>query len=759
MRQPYAKVTVGAGTDASYTFTWGDRKLRGVSVTLSEGKGLSNCSFSVYDEDRTITDAFMVYVKEIEGLEPIEAQQTQEAQEPISTSGDSTAAQDIDPILKAVLDMIAWAEGTSTISRSDNGYNVLVGGDLFNSYADHPRRRVYIPSIGDSSSAAGRYQFLDTTWDGLRSTVKPLLDTFEPHNQDRAAIQLLKNRNAYDDALNQNWATMLDKISYEWASLPASDGSFRYPGQGLKTPQQIYDYLNVRVPQTTAETNKPEEDTQQEAAVESTAQRAPSLPGRSETLAGQQITLWLGFDGKPLVAYSFIHTSLAYSLYDESTLEFGGTAAAWVMNQAPKNSAYTNLTLKQLAEKITANYGLQVDMQVEGPKYVYIQQKAMTDYEFLLKECNRVGLIIKNVGNNTLEIKAREETLEGSDSAEVYTLSIGENLSNFSVSHQAQKGGGGARSAEPGEQNSTGVKKFFLNPDTGEIETVEEETADTKGGGDVESTTGSNFDGNHPLTTGLTDLEDQQRKANEQRVRGIEATYTVLTTPEALVLTPDDPIRTNRLGGFLNRIWVHASVTHALGADSGFTTTGKLYTPLRNKYPQPGEPEAASGGTGAAGEPGPNDGSAPSRKENGFIKPVPSNFNITSPFGLRNGRQHRGADFAIPIGTPIWASKEGTVATVVTSCPLNGFIGNRCGGGFGNYIVLNHTYRYPNGNTGPFQTVYAHLHPDEIYVSPGDPVKQGELIAKSGNSGSSSGPHLHAEIRESGIHRDPAAFY
>lgn len=67
---------------------------------------------------------------------------------------------------KAFLNMIAFSEGTSTIEGSDNGYNVLVGGTLFDSYADHPRKLVVINSKL-KSTAAGRYQLLSRYFDYL----------------------------------------------------------------------------------------------------------------------------------------------------------------------------------------------------------------------------------------------------------------------------------------------------------------------------------------------------------------------------------------------------------------------------------------------------------------------------------------------------------------------------------------------------------------------------------------------------------------
>ena len=76
------------------------------------------------------------------------------------------------PNVCAFLDTLAVSElGARLLAVSDDGYNVLVGSTwshphLFASYADHPRTLVPLPNLGIKSSAAGRYQFLERTWDG-----------------------------------------------------------------------------------------------------------------------------------------------------------------------------------------------------------------------------------------------------------------------------------------------------------------------------------------------------------------------------------------------------------------------------------------------------------------------------------------------------------------------------------------------------------------------------------------------------------------
>lgn len=92
----------------------------------------------------------------------------------------------------------------------------------------------------------------------------------------------------------------------------------------------------------------------------------------------------------------------------------------------------------------------------------------------------------------------------------------------------------------------------------------------------------------------------------------------------------------------------------------------------------------------------------------------------------------RAVDYAMPIGNPIGASAAGTVVAARSPHAWNG--------GYGGLIILQHD----NGA----QTYYAHL--DQLSVSVGQHVKQGELIGLSGNTGRSTGPHLHFEIRNWG---------
>ncbi|WP_338724873.1 glycoside hydrolase family 104 protein [Pseudomonas juntendi] len=121
------------------------------------------------------------------------------------------------------LDLIAFSEGTSTVKASDDGYNVLYGRGLFQGYADHPRRKLTFPINGKpvTSTAAGRYQLLERYWDAYRVSLR-LSGGFTPENQDRVALQQIRERRALDDIKADRIQEAIAKCSNIWASFPGN---------------------------------------------------------------------------------------------------------------------------------------------------------------------------------------------------------------------------------------------------------------------------------------------------------------------------------------------------------------------------------------------------------------------------------------------------------------------------------------------------------------------------------------------------------
>ena len=107
-----------------------------------------------------------------------------------------------------------------------------------------------------------------------------------------------------------------------------------------------------------------------------------------------------------------------------------------------------------------------------------------------------------------------------------------------------------------------------------------------------------------------------------------------------------------------------------------------------------------------------------------------------------SGEKHNGIDIGVPIGTPIYAIADGEVIQTWNKCnPDGGKIGNMCGSrGTGNFVL------YQMKQEGSTYYVYA-MHMEKVEVNAGDTIVKGQRIGTSGNSGNSTGPHLHTEIR------------
>lgn len=119
-----------------------------------------------------------------------------------------------------------------------------------------------------------------------------------------------------------------------------------------------------------------------------------------------------------------------------------------------------------------------------------------------------------------------------------------------------------------------------------------------------------------------------------------------------------------------------------------------------------------------------------------FAIPVRDAYRMTSGFGQRWGRLHAGTDFAAPIGTPIYSTADGVVTEAGWSS------------GYGRLIKIQHEFG--------IETRYAHL--NAIRVDVGQRVSRGERIGDMGNSGRSTGPHLHYEVRVGGQPVNPMIY-
>jgi murein DD-endopeptidase MepM/ murein hydrolase activator NlpD len=146
--------------------------------------------------------------------------------------------------------------------------------------------------------------------------------------------------------------------------------------------------------------------------------------------------------------------------------------------------------------------------------------------------------------------------------------------------------------------------------------------------------------------------------------------------------------------------------------------------------PEPTAPEPVAVPEPAAGAPAPSEKQAPLR----WPLAAPR---LTSRFGKRWGRPHEGVDMGAPIGTPVYAAAAGSVI----------YSGDQVRG-YGNMVVLKHAEG--------LVTVYAHN--SRLLVRVGDAVTEGQEIARVGDTGRSTAPHLHFEVRRRDTPVDPIPF-
>jgi len=154
-----------------------------------------------------------------------------------STCAASRATGVISLYQKALHDAIAYAEGTR--GYSNDGYDVLFSFRLTSSCQRHPNQCI---SFGSTcSTAAGRYQFLTSTWRSVASARN--LGTFEPENQERGAAYLISTTRRVsvpqDRAMTATeFSNAMSKLSYEWASLPP--GRYGQPNKSLSQMRSMY---------------------------------------------------------------------------------------------------------------------------------------------------------------------------------------------------------------------------------------------------------------------------------------------------------------------------------------------------------------------------------------------------------------------------------------------------------------------------------------------------------------------------------------
>lgn len=152
---------------------------------------------------------------------------------PAAASAEKTVSAGLPGTVRAFLDTLAYAEGTG------DRYDYIFSHATFGDFSDHPRR--VICSYGLCSDAAGRYQFLSTTWDELANKLG--LPDFSPASQDKACVEKIAEFGAYDNIAAgdyDNFSAALGKLNTTWASLPGSPY-----GQPTHSVGELWDFYQA----------------------------------------------------------------------------------------------------------------------------------------------------------------------------------------------------------------------------------------------------------------------------------------------------------------------------------------------------------------------------------------------------------------------------------------------------------------------------------------------------------------------------------
>ncbi|WP_027711500.1 glycoside hydrolase family 104 protein [Dickeya chrysanthemi] len=169
--------------------------------------------FTSTDEARAMSNPLLNRGGSGGGVSPREAYQRQ-------TSGEIGKLVD-NPNARAYLDAISKAEGTA--GYMNNGYNTLFGGEQFANMSDHPRIMkpfTQTDGVQNKTSAAGRYQFTQKSWDEAASALG--LTDFSPRSQDMAALWLIQRAGQLDNVVNGDFMSATNGLGGVWASLPSS---------------------------------------------------------------------------------------------------------------------------------------------------------------------------------------------------------------------------------------------------------------------------------------------------------------------------------------------------------------------------------------------------------------------------------------------------------------------------------------------------------------------------------------------------------
>lgn len=224
-------------------------------------------------------------------------------------------------------------------------------------------------------------------------------------------------------------------------------------------------------------------------------------------------------------------------------------------------------------------------------------------------------------------------------------------------------------------------------------------------------------------------------------VEDISKPYETITKEDSSLYSGTTKVETEGVNGVQR---ITEKITYVNGeAQPAYITNTTVITEPTNKVVLKGTKSYGSSYSG---------GGTPAVTTGEWGWPTISTYVITSYYGYRWGRLHAGIDISgSGFGSPIYSIGNGTVSLVTNTCADRGYYGSSCGGGYGNAVRVIHS----NG----MEVIYAHIMGSNIRVSVGQKVSKGQVLGYMGNSGSSTGTHLHFQVNVNGSSINPLRLY
>lgn len=546
-----------------------------VEIVLGAGKGASSGKVVVADPGHVTGKALIKHSASIGGLTPLDTSETPApttapttAPTPVGVpptgqvaGGNGTVARGakFTPEILAALDTVVLHEISQPLSLQ--GYYSLNGAGYF-SELDITAGKGFPASAGTKFNV-GRYQINRGDWSDAKKA-NPDIKGFSPKDQDLVALYKLFSVNrGGKQILAGDVDGFLRQAANEWVSIPG--GPQHQPQNPPKTLREYKDYYAQRLAYHKSDTTPP-------------SPANPSYPATPVPVTGPSVVVRPEPNISPEVikgsvlsisvfgtTFQFVHqrTSISHNYVTEVT----GQSIRYMMSRRNRSATFKNISLKDLAIKITKSYKLELvwDSQI-NPTFTHIDQTGITDYALLVREVTNAGLLISEA-EGTVVIKAPANLL-----VPKLTLKRGVNLISYDFKDTALTDKNKSASSLLGWESSTSI-------DLMSGQAVSIPTHDNTRSGIPGSTT--------PVPVGnqnMVDLRDS--RARLKRLYGLPSTFVVPLTTETVKLTPLDTLLTDGFGGDLDRVWLIDKITHRMSAA---TTTLDVVSPVdvRDLTPPP----------------------------------------------------------------------------------------------------------------------------------------------------------------------------